>query len=140
MMAFCAGSLASERFNVSNPRSQVPLIARNQLALAVLKVRDRPETVVLQLENVIGMVERLPHQAEPHGVNAREHNSSLSLRLWMPAPPLGNGFLQLALERVWTSRVSAQTSSGFAETNQLIVRHLAQAGAQFEFVAGFDFD
>ena len=35
-------------------------------------------TVVFQLENVIGMVEGLPHQTEPHGVNAREHNSSLS--------------------------------------------------------------
>ena len=43
---------------------------------------------MLQLENVIRMVERLPHQMEPHGVNAREHNSSLSLRLWMPVPPL----------------------------------------------------
>ena len=52
---------------------------RNELALAVLEVRDRPKTVVFQLENIVGMVEGLPHQAEPHGVNAREHNSSLHL-------------------------------------------------------------
>src|SRR5215472_1896830 len=57
----------------------VPLIARDQLRLAALQVRDRPKTVVLQLENVIGMVEGFPHQTEPHGVNAREHNSSLHL-------------------------------------------------------------
>ena len=35
----------------------------------------RPETVVFQLENVIGMVEGLPHQTEPHGVNAWQDNS-----------------------------------------------------------------
>ena len=68
-------------------KSKVPLIARNQLRLAVLQIRDRPEAVVFQLENVIGMVEGLPHQTEPHGVNAREHNC-LSLRLGMPEPPL----------------------------------------------------
>jgi len=60
-------------------KSKVPLIARNQLRLAV-QVRDRPKTVVFQLENVIGMIERLPLQTEPHGVNAWEHDSSLSLR------------------------------------------------------------
>jgi hypothetical protein len=38
-----------------------------------LQVNDCAE-VMLQLENVVGIVERLPHQAEPHGVNAREHN------------------------------------------------------------------
>src|SRR6516162_3805437 len=43
---------------------------------------------LLHSNNVVGMVEGLPHQTEPHGVNAREHNSSLSLRLWMPTPPL----------------------------------------------------
>ena len=42
---------------------------------------------MFQLENVIGMVEGFPHQTEPHGVNDREHKSSLSPRLWMPAPP-----------------------------------------------------
>src|SRR6516162_1952975 len=47
---------------------------------------DRPETVVFQLENVIGMVEGLPHQTEPHGADAREHNSSLS-----PAPLMRPG-------------------------------------------------
>jgi hypothetical protein len=36
---------------------------------------------VFQLENIIGMVEGLPHQTEPHGVNAREHNSSLHSEL-----------------------------------------------------------
>jgi hypothetical protein len=58
-------------------KSKVPLIARNQFRLPVLQIRDRPESVVFQLENIIGMVEGLPHQTEPHGVNAREHNSSL---------------------------------------------------------------
>ena len=48
---------------------------------------------MLQLEDVIGMVEGLPHQTEPHGVNAREHNFSLSLPLRMPAPPLGTPYL-----------------------------------------------
>ena len=48
-------------------KSKVPLIARNQLRLAVLQIRDRPEAVVFQLENVIGMVEGLPHQTEPLG-------------------------------------------------------------------------
>jgi len=38
-------------------KSQGSLIARNQLRLAVLQVRDRPKTVVFPLENVIGMVE-----------------------------------------------------------------------------------
>ena len=38
-------------------KSKVPLIARNQLRLAVLQERDRPKTVVFQFENVIGMVE-----------------------------------------------------------------------------------
>ena len=56
----------------------VPLIARDQLRLAALQVRDRPKTVVFYLENIIGMVGGLPHQTEPHGVNAWEHNSSLS--------------------------------------------------------------
>jgi len=60
-------------------KSKVPLIARNQLRLAVLQVRDRPKTVVLQLENVVGMIEGLPHQTEPHRVNAREHNSKSTL-------------------------------------------------------------
>src|SRR6516225_2832644 len=67
-------------------KSKVPPIARNQLRLAVLQVHDRPKTVVFQLENVIRMVKGLPHQTEPHGMNASEHNSSLSLHLWMPAP------------------------------------------------------
>ena len=44
-------------------KSKVPLIARNQLRLAVLQVRDRPETVVFQLENVIGMVDRAALEA-----------------------------------------------------------------------------
>jgi hypothetical protein len=39
----------------------------------------------------------------------------------VPAPPLGNGFLQLQLERVWAISVPAQTSGGFAETYQLDV-------------------
>jgi len=60
-------------------KSKVPLVARNQLRLAVLQVRDRPKTVVFQLENVIGMIEGVPHQTEPHGVNAREHNSKSTL-------------------------------------------------------------
>jgi len=38
---------------------------------------------------------------------------------WLPAPPLGTRFLQLLLERVGTSRVSAQTSGGLAEAHQL---------------------
>ena len=67
-------------------KSKVPLIARNQLRLAVLQERDRPKTVVFQFENVIGMVEGLPHQTEAHGVDARD--PSLSLRLWMSVPPL----------------------------------------------------
>jgi hypothetical protein len=45
-------------------------------------IPDRP---IGRRENVIGMIEGLPHQAEPHGVNAREHSSSLSLRFWVPA-------------------------------------------------------
>src|SRR5215469_1481681 len=32
---------------------------------------------LLHSNNVIGMIEGLAHQTEPHGVNAREHNSSL---------------------------------------------------------------
>src|SRR5215467_11409105 len=45
-----------------------------------------------------------------------------SLRLWMPAPPLDNGLLQLTPEHFGASWVSAQTSSGPTETNQLAVR------------------
>jgi hypothetical protein len=87
------------------------------------------------------MLEGLPHQTEPHRVNAWKHNSSLSLRLWMPAPPLGTGLLQLALECVGTSRISAQTSGGPAEPHQLLIRHPAQALAQFfEFITGFECD
>ena len=56
-------------------KSQVPLIGRNQLRLAVLQVRDRWKTVMFRFENVIGMVEGLPHQTEPHGVNAWQHDS-----------------------------------------------------------------
>ena len=33
-------------------------------------VRDHTKAVVLQLKNVVGMVEGLPHQAESHGANA----------------------------------------------------------------------
>ena len=44
-------------------------------------VRDHTKAVVLQLKNVVGMVEGLPHKTEPHGVNAWEHSFSLS-----PAP------------------------------------------------------
>jgi hypothetical protein len=65
-------------------KSQVALIARDDLAFSSLQVDNGHETVVFQLENVIGMVEGLPHQAEPHGVDAREHHSSLH------APPAGN--------------------------------------------------
>ena len=81
-------------------KPQVPLIARNQLRLAILQVRDRPETVVFQLEHVIGMVEGLPHETEPHRVNARDHNFSLSLRFRVPAPPLRTRLLQLPLEHL----------------------------------------
>jgi len=55
---------------------------------------------VLQFENVIGMVEGLPHETEPHRVNAWEHNQSLysaraSLLLWrnivhMPSKKVNN--------------------------------------------------
>jgi len=57
----------------------------------------------------------------------------------MLAPPLDNGLLQLTPEHVGASWVSAQTSSGPAETNQLAVRHLAQTFAQlFGFVDSVD--
>jgi hypothetical protein len=38
---------------------------------------------VLQLENIVAIVEGLPHQTEAHGVNAWEHNlkSTLGMRL-----------------------------------------------------------
>jgi hypothetical protein len=48
----------------------------------------------------------------------------------MPAPPLATRFLQLLLERVWASLVSAQASRGFAEPDQFVVSHLAQSRTQ----------
>jgi hypothetical protein len=59
----------------------------------------------------------------------------------MPAPPLRTRLFQLPLERVWASRVPAQTSRGLAEARQCVVRHLAQAGTQLlEFITGFERD
>jgi len=66
------GRQLGERF-FQRLKPEVPLIARDDFAFANLQVNDCAE-VMLQLENVVGIVERLPHQAEPHGVNAREHN------------------------------------------------------------------
>src|SRR5262252_2395249 len=93
---WCTEYQLGERF-FQRFKSKVPLIARDDLAFPRLQVDNGAKTVLFQLENVIGMVEGLPHQAEPHGVNAREHNSSLSLRLWMPASPLSTSLQQLPL-------------------------------------------
>jgi hypothetical protein len=46
------------------------LLAGNEFALTVLEVRNRTESIVLEFKDVIGMVERLFHQSEPHRVNA----------------------------------------------------------------------
>ena len=73
---WCTEYQLGERF-FQRFKSKVPLIARDDLAFPRLQVDNGAKTVVLQLENVIGMVEGLPHQAEPHGVNAWQHNSSL---------------------------------------------------------------
>jgi hypothetical protein len=54
-------------------------VARQNLAFAALNIRDRTEAVVLQFENIVGMIEGLLDQAEPHGANAREHTLILSL-------------------------------------------------------------
>jgi len=50
----------------------------------------------------------------------------------MPSSPLGPRLFQLPLEHLGTFRISAQTSSGFSETNQLVGRHFAQALNTFE--------
>jgi hypothetical protein len=46
-------------------------VARQNLAFAVLYVHHCPEAIVLQFENVVGMIEGLSDQAEPHRANAR---------------------------------------------------------------------
>src|SRR5215469_4826313 len=110
-------------------KSKVPLIARNQLALAVLEIRDRPKTVVLQLENVVRMVKGLPHQTEPHGVNAWEHDSSLSLRLWMPAPPLGTRLL-IREQRVPFFRLVSVTVVELWTAREIIVASEVRTGTR----------
>jgi hypothetical protein len=53
-------------------------VALDQLAIAVLQVHHRAEAVVLQFEDVIGIVKGLFNQPEPHRANAWKHKIILS--------------------------------------------------------------
>ena len=91
---------------------------------------------MFQLENVIGMVEGLPHQTEPHGVNAREHDSSLSPRLWVLAPPLAHGPPPGLIARTTAGRRAREEShaDGHEPADTLVA--LASAG-QVHFLDSF---
>src|SRR4051812_34666716 len=55
-------------------------VARDQLGASWAQMGERPEPVVLQLEQPLGMVERLAHAAERERSKAR-HARSLNRRL-----------------------------------------------------------
>ena len=73
-------------------------------SFAVLQIGYRPESIVFQFKNVIGMIERLFDQAKPHWAHAWKHivslankNGSFPLRkkshfllVVIPTPPRGN--------------------------------------------------
>jgi hypothetical protein len=49
-------------------------IAGQNLAFAVLTIRNRTEAVVFQLENAVGMVKRLFDEPKAHWADAWQHN------------------------------------------------------------------
>jgi len=55
--------------------AEVALVARDELRLAVLQIHHDPEAIVLQLEDVVGIVERLFQVPEPHRLDTRQHGS-----------------------------------------------------------------
>lgn len=57
--------------------AEVIKVAGDQLALAVLYVRERAETVLLQLEDVVGIVERVLDEVQSHWSDARKHDVHL---------------------------------------------------------------
>ena len=59
-----------ERFLQRLEGLEVVQVPRDQFAFAIVDVGERPEAVVLQFKNVIGIVEGLRYQPEPHRLNA----------------------------------------------------------------------
>jgi len=59
-------------------------VAGNEFALTAFDVHQRSKAVVLQFEDVIGIVERFLHEAEPHGVDAWKHTQILMLKTNQP--------------------------------------------------------
>jgi hypothetical protein len=54
-------------------------VAGDELGVMAIDIGERPEAVVLQFVNQIGMVERLRDAEEPHRAKAGEHASSLPI-------------------------------------------------------------
>jgi hypothetical protein len=62
------------------------LVPRDQPAPAILKVGQRPEPIVLEFEEPLGIVERLDRFSELGGRNRGEHDFILSGRARVPWP------------------------------------------------------
>ena len=67
-----AADAAKTRSNLAKRRCF--RFARDQFALAVLQIVDCAESIVPQFKEVIGIVERLFNEPEPHRVNAWKHD------------------------------------------------------------------
>ena len=60
--------------NTQTERVEMILIAGHQFAFAIIYISDCAETVVLEFEDVIRVVEWLGDTLEPHWLDAGEHS------------------------------------------------------------------
>jgi hypothetical protein len=71
----------SERFLQRHERFELVAVAGDQLAFTGLDEGDRAEAVVLQLEQILWIVERICHAGKAHGLDAGEHRDKPVMNL-----------------------------------------------------------